>query len=417
MNALKKIFRSEVVCMLMLTVFFQPAYFAAQIPQIDMALNVLKLGGFLLMAVLFFTDIRRHMQKTFNWILLLLWFELFVSTLLSENASIYRFAHDFSNILVIVFFIEEMAIRNPYKGLESLYIYFSACILINTLTVFVFPNGMYANSRGLWVCWFLGEDNVGYLFYIAASTIALLYCHYIARKTTFNSMLIWANSLVFVFYRNIVTGIICQLLWLILVFGLQFHWFKKLLDATYSLYLTVAGFVFVILTRKLLIVPIITKLHRNADLGRGIVWSRVLKAVPRRLFLGYGVYEGEMFNRFFSISLYSSHNYLLQLLFWGGICAAILFCIQLLCANSCAAKIHDKFIYQCMTVGLIVLSVRYWVEVDNMQVFYMFLALLAYGKEFLESLEHETELKRTAQIQVRSLPKIRLSFVKKGKCV
>ena len=402
----KKILNSELCVMLLLLAFFPPEYLC-QNTIADLALNALELVGFLLLFSFFMTDIRKHLKKPFSILLVVLWAELLLSTLLSKNASLYQYMAIALPILGLCFLIGEVAIYGPYAGLKGIYIYFSVCALVNTATIFLFPHAMYANNRGLWVCWFLGEDNGGYTYYIIASTVAMIYTQYISKKITILSCLVWASAFVFVFYNDIATGIACQILWGVLVLGYQFGWFRKFLKARYVLYAIVGGFVAVVLLRSSILEPIVTALGRNITLtGRTVIWDKTLERIREKPVLGWGMYTGEDFDRIILNSgLLNAHNWLLMLTFYGGILALILYALAMVFSCKEASPCRRGPFYHCMVIGLIVLAVRSMVEVGHPQMMFMMLAMLAYSKEFVQGLESVQSKKK---LVVKGVPQIRL---------
>lgn len=409
MSIKKKVLNSEWIVILLLLAFFPPAYLN-QNAMLDHVLDALKLFGFLLIFCFYLTDIRKHIQKPFNILLIALLAELFIATLISEEASLYAYLTQAITVFSVCFLTEEIAIHNPYVGLKSMYIYFSVCVLINTLTVFVYPNAMYANNRGIRVCWFLGEDNGGYIYYIIASMTALLYCHYVKKRVTVISLLVWCCAFIFVFYRDIATGIVCQIVWLSLVIFSRFDWFKKTLLARYAFYITAGGFALLVVMRRLILEPITTALHRSVTLtGRTFIWDKVLILISRRIFFGYGVCDGTVFDSLaMNKGLLNAHNWLLMLMYYGGGFAALIFLIlfYVTCKERKAEIGTGYNLY--LTITLIVLSARFLVEAGSMQFFPFLLALMAYRTEFVKKLECGRVEDHISLLSRVSFPRIRV---------
>lgn len=395
----KRIMNTKWLTFLFLLELFHPPYFD-QNPVLDTIMAMLKLPLVLGISMMFFIDIKKHLKKPFIFFFLLIWAELFLATIISAEASLYTYAINLMNVFTASFFVAELAVHSPYNGLKSLYVYFSLCVLINTATVFLFPGAMYANNRGLWVCWFLGEDNGAYVYYIMASAIAMLYCYYITQRTTLLSLLVWACSFIFVFHNDIATGIVCQVIWLLLVLGYRFKWFSKLLNARYALYITAGGFVFLVVTRSIIFEPIFALLNRRITLsGRTDLWDKVLAGLAQRPILGFGMCSGEQFDSFFLKSgLLNAHNWLLMLAFYGGAVAVFLFGILFFVSCWEAQACRDTKYYRCIVIGLIVLSVRFLVEAGGITNYFMFLTLLAYSKEFVQN---ATRLPAPKSVKIR----------------
>lgn len=385
----KQILNSKLIIILLLFAFFPPSYLG-RIAVINLALDAIKLAGFIMIFALFMVDIKKHLKKPFNILLIVLLAELLLSTLFSKYASLYYYISTVVPILGICFLTGEIALHNPYTGLKSMYIYFSACVLINTATIFLFPNAMYANNRGIWVCWFLGEDNSGYIYYIVASTVAMIYTQCISKKATVLSFLVWGASFVFTFYRDIGTGKACQIIWAVLVLGYQFEWIRRFLKARYVLYVIAGGFVALVLLRSSIIAPIASALGKDITItGRTLIWDKTLLRISEKPLLGWGLCDGVVFDRLvMNRGLLNAHNWLLMLTFYGGIIAAALFVLAVISACRYEKNDRNSLFYRCMVIGLIVLAVRFLVEAGSMPVMFMMLAMIAYSNEFTQGLKN-----------------------------
>lgn len=406
--SLKRILNSRCAILTLLFVFFTPEYLIRN-AIVNLVSDALRVVGFLLLCVMFFSDIRGHIKKRYNIFLIALWIELLISTLhsASNGASFYTYASNVTTTLGMCFLVAEIAMHNPHVGLESVYIYFSAIVLINTATVFIYPNAMYANNGGRWVCWFLGEDNGGYAYYIIASTVGLIYTQYISKKNTVFSWMVWISAFIFVFYRDIATGIVCQVIWAALILEYQFRWFRKLLKARYVFYAIFGSFVVVVMLRRFILEPIVSALGRSITLtGRTFIWDRVFERIQSNLLLGFGVRDGVAFDSMImNRGLYNAHNWLLMLMFYGGIISIVLFSISVICACQDASRSRGNLFYCSVVIGLIVFSVRFLVEAGSMPLMFVTLSLLAYSNEYTQGLE-KVQIKKI--IAIKNAPRIKL---------
>lgn len=405
----KTIMNSKYLCFLMIFSLFPPAYLLT-LPVGELFLPLMQRGAGLVISIIYFADIKHH-SKTFNIILWLLWIELFLMTVVSEEALLSSYFSNMVSIMSSVFFIEEMSLRSAGNGLKCLYWYFSIATLVNTATMFLVPQGLYTDSEGRRACWLLADDNTGYAWYIMASTIALLYCYYIVRRMNFVSILTWASAFVFVFSRKTATGTACQIVWAILFFGFHLRWFRKLLKMRLALYASLGSFFFVVLNRKFIFSGIVTALGKEVTLtGRTLVWDSTLKVVAKHPLLGAGVYSSTQFNYMTGYEVLGPHNYILMLLLWGGAVAVALFAAAFFVAYKTNRRWKDTQYMQCMSIGLTICALRYLTETGNAHFFYMHIALLAYTGPFLNSIR-STAVKR---LKIKGLPRIRLVIGSSG---
>lgn len=384
--SIKSILNKKWIIIIFLLAIFTPAYFDQNV-AVKTILNGLKLIVLIVVFLLHFINIKTHSKKPYNIILIILWTELFISTLISPDVSIYVYTTQAIDTLIPCFLIGALAIHSPVNGIKALYYYFSTCVLINTITFILFPGALYADIGG-WRCWILGDDNASYSYYVMASTFAMIYCSCVKKRTTFVSVLVWISGFIFSFGREMGNGIICQIIWLVLFMLYHFRGMKKLLKARYIFYATVIGFLGVVVFRNFIIGSVATALGKDITLsGRTQLWDKVIKAVMSRPVLGYGVCDGETFNGVVSTNAGGPHDYILQIMFWGGIIALAILPFMLITSVKASAKARNTDFYKCVVLGLIVMSIKLMVDCAYSDHFYMLLTLLAYSPEFVAGLE------------------------------
>lgn len=399
---LKKTLNSKLIILLFLLGLFPPAYIK-RFPLPDIALSALKVAAAVVILLIFFVDIKKTSKKTFNILLIVLTLELLFSTLFSTDASVLSWLNKIVTVVIVCFFCEELMTIAPYNGLRCLYWYFSLVTLINTVTVFLYPHAMYQNNRGIWVCWFLGEDNAAYFYYILTSTFAMLYCSYMTKRITLLALLDWAGAFIFVFHNDIVTGMICQIVWLFLIAGYQFRLFRKLLKAQHALYIMLAGFILLVLMRKVILNTVIVAFGREASLSaRMSFWDRTIALILKRPVFGYGVCDGDVFAGMIGFKGFTmAHDWLLDLGFMGGIVAIIFYIVQLVFAFREGTEFRKTAYYRCVVIGMIIVFIRAVTEGSNREGYFMLPAMICYSKEFLEGINSEvTSTKRTIRFRL-----------------
>lgn len=252
MNSIKKrILNTDGIVLFLLFTLFPLRYLIQFNDATSFFLNLLKMITSVIVVVFFLEDIRAHFKKKFIIVFLILWAELFVSTIISKDASLYNYFMNLQETFPICFLIAEFALYNPRKGLKCLYFFFTTYVLANTITFILFPNALYADVGGF-RCWLLGDDNTGYSYYLVASTIAMAYCSYIKGRVTFPSILVWISGFIFAFGRGIGSGMICQVIWAVLFLLYHFNGLKRILKARYVFYATAAAFFGIVVFRNLI---------------------------------------------------------------------------------------------------------------------------------------------------------------------
>lgn len=380
---LKRLLKSKFILLLALLGLFPPVYFTIFTAG-GIIFSAIKFASAILILIIYCKDIVKHMSKMFNVLLVVLALELLFSTLINKDASIQLWAAQIGTVIIQCFFIEALLVHVPGNGIRCFYWYFSLMTLVNTATIFFFPNAMFPNNRGAWVCWFLGEDNTAYFYYIVASTFALLYCNCIVKRVTMLAILVWASAFVFVFHNDIATGIVCQFLWGLLVIGYQFRLFKKMLKARYALYIMLAGFIILVVMRRMILAPLVAALGKDITLsGRTVIWDRTTRLIMRRPVFGYGLCDGNIYANMIRIKgILMAHDWLLNLGFAGGIAAIVIHIAQLVCAFREGKTFSATAYYRCVVIGMIIIFVRAVTEGSNWVGYLMFPAMISYSKEF-----------------------------------
>lgn len=400
-----QILKYEPALFLMLFAFFPPDYLM-RFMWINYMVTFLRIFTAIFVLIAYIEEATVYFRKKYNIMLSVLFIELLLASIIKDRTTLYNWFMSTVVTLSACFFVEILLKKNAAKGLRCMYLYFAICVLINTATIFVYPEGMYANNNGIWVCWFLGEDNGAYIYYIIATMMAMLYHYCVYGKTTIVEILVMFSSFVFVFNNDIATGIACQMIWLFLFLGLRFKLFKRILKARYILYVTIGGFVFLVISRNVIMESMAEILGRNVTLtGRTIVWDRVLSGLSKNLLLGYGMISGEQFNDIFIRSsilngILNAHNMILMLAVWGGVFAVGIFI--LLVFEACREAVCSKrtVFYRIVVMHIIILSIRFLVEAGSIMPYLVVFSMLAYASEFnknnvLQSLPKNKRIKLT----------------------
>lgn len=130
--------------------------------------------------------------------------------------------------------------------------------------------------------------------------------------------------------------------------------------------------------------------------GRGFIWEQVWLALKSHLLLGYGAY-GVKIKTFWSVwsdaqGMNYAHNELLQRLLDGGIILLIFFLIMLYSYVKYMSVIREKkikcFTNLCLLVYVLVMLIE---SVTEYYYFYIFLSILAYLPELINSYNNDKE--------------------------
>lgn len=127
----------------------------------------LKLFSFI--AIFLITVKRFRTIEKFSWLLILYQSYIIVLTLINEHLSLSRLITAISPVFVVLLLEYYIKYGNYNKTIRCLTIMLEILIIINFITIFLYPNGMYIDDRGWNRNWILGYKNRHIYYY-------LLYC-------------------------------------------------------------------------------------------------------------------------------------------------------------------------------------------------------------------------------------------------
>ena len=250
---------------------------------------------------------------------------------------------------------------------------------------------MYANNRGIMTCWFLGEDNYAYGYYIIATVLAMI-DNNIRKKFTAISCIVWLSTLFFVFKRGLATGIVCELCMIIIciIMGV-FKKFKNKFGMTcVSITFIVTYVLFIYARRMSMFQNILLRLNRDSMFsGRIVLWDKVLPYIRTHFWYGNGVLSTDTFEKTFYAGLTHTHNLILQFHFWGGIIAVVLFIMIIQFVSIKTRKNRSLPVYAPCFAGLMVMAVRFIMETSDKDFFWVLLVLVLCGNTVLCKNENE----------------------------
>ena len=279
-------------------------------------------------------------------------------------------------VCFILYVIVKIDRNSTYEALISL---FHIYITINTITLFLFPNAMYLNTRGQAVCWFLGEDNYAFSYYLLANILALIYL--VENNTILLAVYSFVNSYLFAWKNDIATGKITIIVLSVLVLLGIIDKVRRTLNMFIITIVNIVVFYFLVINRFYeRISAIIGLLGRNMTLsGRTIIWERVIDYITKKPVVGHGVYSAAMFDGTLNMNgLASAHNYYLMLAFDGGIIAIILFLYVLWILYMVSVdNPNDKISYFFM-IGIFTFMFREQVENGGYEYMYILMTLFYY---------------------------------------
>ena len=317
----------DIVMPIAIVLLFLPPCLNWYAPGLMSVIYLLQKGVFLLCVYYF---IRYRLFKNTYFCLLLtylLW--LVAVTLANENSigELGSYLNIFSACIITMYCMA----RNPEKYTGYIAFVFVLWMLLNTLLWK--DGGMYVNSAGQ-ASFVLGTKTSLTYYQIVACCFTGLYAQFVVDRKRYRIILLYGvllfSTILWNLRQPISTSIVCVIAYFILILLERIK--QPYIDKIYRL-----GFVativlnvgIVFFNAQMFFVNFITEvLHENADLNyRTTIWKVVLAKIAYNPIWGHGLNTGTFFSFDTGVSSINqaTHNFLLYLIFVGGIVGTIYF--------------------------------------------------------------------------------------------
>ncbi len=338
------ILKSELFWLIMLSAFFEPAYFS-KIYYLDLVFDVLKIVGFIFTTILV---VRRGRYPTLL-ICTLSYYLVIISITFFKAGDIKTIVLQAISSIGTVTTVYLMSIYIRDRFMHCIALVFELLVYGNCISVIVAPRGLYRfiTVTGWWTdaCWLLGIRNSMTLTYLLGFYIEWVN-YYINKNEKIRFISYIAVSTYTIFQINFSSYILIGagsagglvICWMFIL--LYFFIPKKipLLNFFNAFILDVIVFVLLVFFRiqRVFASLIETFLHKTATLsGRVYLWERSIKVIGDSFIFGYGVeYGRQMAHRLkAAASVNTTQNGFLDILYNGGI---VLFAVFLVVVFVCA---------------------------------------------------------------------------------
>lgn len=372
-----KIRKASILYILFFAAFIRPEYLV-RIQWISVFYHyyrVLVVGG----VFFFFFMKRKHPTKyTFMWIIFEIWI-LVITLVRGGNIS---FAINQALTICAIALFWQMYADDMYGICKALYYLLAVLIIINFVTLLIFPNGMYVTgvTNTASENWFLGFKNKHVVYFLPFVGLNFL----LGKIEGFN----WKKLLLIVvvvfssLYANSSTTIVCLSIMLLIGFVPFIREHYKVFNMYTYFGVSILMFIMIPVLRLQYLFSyfIVTVLKKSIDLTyRTDLWDRAFSEIREHLLTGWGEQSVEIKHALYnSQSILSAHNQILEYIYIGGI---ILLVIYIIINLMLCTKLHrlDKSelvqiasgIYFALQIGLVV-------EVYTDSIIYMIYFLLWY---------------------------------------
>lgn len=306
---------------LLIIPFFIPTYLEYKFPWFSKITNLLLIADYIIILIFYIKNRKIYNQKFFFFYLS--YFILLCIVTLIKNGDITSFIMSASKFIMMFLLYNYCVVKYKKTFLKSNLIYFTILLLINLITIVLYPKGLYINAAEAWANWFLGYKNAFILYIIPA----ILMSHYLDilndKKITMHTIFIIIISLVTTLLIDSSTGIVgIAILLLGIIFSnkiskIKIFNFKNIL----IVYLILFFAIIIFRMQDIFSVVIEDILHRDLNFTNRIyIWDTAIKYIKESFIFGYG-FETSAIRviKFNYLQAVTCHNQLLDLLYQSGI--------------------------------------------------------------------------------------------------
>lgn len=265
----------------------------------------------------------------------------------------------------------------PGRFLKILFFVLSGMVIINLLTVILYPNGLYKSEFYI-RNWFLGYKNVHTLYIYPLLAVFEVYS--IKRQW---SLAVKAGCVaLFVFSVYLIgdsgSAIASITLWIVLWLACEGFKFTKFLSVYRVLLAHFVFFICIVVFRLQNYLSFVIENWLGKSLtftGRTSRWDIAFKLIAEKPVLGWGQQSGEVMRTELLDGLSHCHNEFLQILFQSGIIGLFIFLIAFYLLHQRMAHVQNRklvFLFCCI---LLCFFLIFQVEAVNMTMFWGFLVI------------------------------------------
>lgn len=283
--------------------------------NIGNVINILRM--FTCVWCLFYFLLRRGKIDKFILFVILFYSSLLFSTFYFSQSYV-NLIYEFASILSWIVLFKINMLDNKDKFLTTLENTFFVLLLINFITIILFPGGFYLNSSGYSGNYFLGYDNnlITYIF----PALALSFTNSLNKngKIGLKSIFLFIISFCSIIFTWSATGVVSMVIMIVLFFAYTIN--KK--DFPIKKYIVVALclFIGIVFLRFQNIFSFIIEGWLKKDLtftGRTYIWDIFIGEIKKSILIGHGIVDSKYLIR--TLNAGHAHNYFLQILYQGGL--------------------------------------------------------------------------------------------------
>ncbi len=293
---------------------------------------------------------------------------LLVSTVINDGDMIHCIGF-IINTMGLIFFTEIMMVEDIDLMFKSFIKLLDIYLVINTLSLML-PDGLIHNFVSVTsldgtvhtekrIIYFLGIDNRFIFFYIPLIYFRFCYSYYKYDKLRKSDIFVYIVCILTLLYKwsvGAVIGLILYIPFIIYIVNRKSKIINRVMNLfTYFGSILVANYLIVVAQIQFLFEDfIVNVLKKDPTLSsRTLVWQSTIKWIAKKPILGNG-YEFENIAKIKMHGANHPHNYILQMLYRGGIIYFSLFVVLIILAGNKLKKYPDNKISKTIAFSIFI---------------------------------------------------------------
>lgn len=363
----------KLLYIIMLVPFFVPRYFLYGPSNYSKQFNIM----LIVTATISLLLTVKNRKISLNVIYLIIFLIFLLIPTIIYNGDINTYLTIFLNSAALTLLINYMS----EKDCEVFYLSFNnllvILILINFVSILLFPSGLYIDNNGYKDNWFLGFKNIHILFIMPAIIVNIISSYLKKGKLTFSNYLFIFICLISLILSNSSTsilGIFILFIYLILKNLINRFNFINVKTLTITYLMTFFG-VIIFKIQNALSFIFVDILHKDLTFtGRTKVWADAIDLIGQRPLLGYGMeYRFIRLTRSPDFPVYHAHNEMLEIVYKTGLFGFISFIVFFIESVKKLYVNRDNEIVKILTFILFVFLIMMLTEAYSLEnILYIF---------------------------------------------
>lgn len=361
--------------------FFKPGYFE-QLPAVNRLFNMFTIICSIISLVLY---LKSNKISKIQILIILYILVLLLSTTINGQDLVY-FMTQYIPILGISMYTEYVLKKDSIAFLKSLSALMFIEIFLNSISIFLFPKGMYGTGIYGSYDYFMGYDNYSAETLVIGLGIIFLNSYINNEKITI--IPITAAFLMLFSYlttqpATALIALILELILIICTFTIGKKKELKLVNYKTFLIIWIILFLIIIVFRLQDIFSWLIVDKMNKDLtftGRTFIWDRCFDYFLTSPVIGNGVINFNL--RASLVNIYHAHSTILNVLIEGGIIGIISYFSMIICAGQSLEKSKNKKVKKLISIMFFAIFILKLMDVFKADtIFYVLLIMSYYCKD------------------------------------